>query len=555
MGRRQGWMAVLVIVLAVFIFSPWLIGVAVQQKYEKLLNQFSSEANVQLTVTDYQRGWFSSDATLNVDIADPQILQALSFNGNAVPSHLSFTLQQHIQHGPLFFHWKHFRFPSGLVTVHNQLQFSPEFMQFLQNQNMSVPVLESDDDVVTFFGNFQEYFSISNLQITTPAFKGDVQIKNIQGSIFYNPRKPHIKGQVEITNFSFVDPADHVSVPNVSVSFDQLRSPTGIWIGKNDWSFSSASWVSDVSPYVSLSNIKFNGDISEKNGEIFGDRSIDVAKIQIDNEIMGPLQIKLSAQKLNAKAIVDVFSTYQQITKQGEAFQFQLRDKMSSMLPAVINPGASIQLDNVDLKTEFGSLNVKGKLFWPAQNFVAAGNVPELWDYTNMQASLLISKKLTEQIIHIASGMPSFQELSPEEMLSMNKIQYDSMLAIQLNALLIAGLREANQLSTENANLLYVLQKNDPTGERYLSEIKHLFLTKEISPSIAYFLYWEYLSVQEPLQMLQQKIARHQADVEEQLLIQLGQWMKRGYVVLSGQNYVVKMTKENELYRVNGKNF
>jgi uncharacterized protein YdgA (DUF945 family) len=555
MRKLQGAIAALIVIL--LIVSPYAMGIWFQKTYSHLVSFYNTQNNLHVEITDYQRGWFGSEAVLNVEVTDPTVLQAFALLDPSQSLNLgriSFQLRQHISHGPIVYRFgRSLIYPVGLATIRNEMILSPELVNLFRTANVREPVLESSEDLVTFFGNLHDHFSLANVQFMHPKTGARFQFEKIQGDIVLKPRKFSVKGQIQISNFSLGDEDDVVMIPSMTMSFKQHRTPQGLWVGNSDWMLSAVSWKGKTAPFVSLSNIKWSGNSEENAGELHGSRQMNIEKIQVENQSWGPFELKISAQKLNAQAIVDLMTTYQYISQHGEMYRSQLQQKMSSMLPAIFNPGADIQLDTMNLITPFGELQMKGKIIWPAQNFTSSDDVSELLEAANLQLSVQISKQLTQQVMQFVAGLPYFQQLSQNEIRTMAEIQSEGLIALQQNALLISGLNAAKYLSKDDAALLLALQKTDSTGEKYVAEVKHLFLSKTITPEVAYILYLQYSTVQNQLQLLQQRLAKHQSDIQQQLQMQFDQWVQKKWIVQTGSDYSLQMTREAGVYQVNGR--
>ncbi len=100
--RIKRWHLLIIIIVVLVLATPFVTGLLFKHNYMNLIAAINANSQVKATVTDYQLGWFSSDATLS-----------LSFD-NSVPTYptnppkefaLSFvmTVTQHITHGPILY--------------------------------------------------------------------------------------------------------------------------------------------------------------------------------------------------------------------------------------------------------------------------------------------------------------------------------------------------------------------------------------------------------------------------------------------------------------------
>jgi hypothetical protein len=144
----------LLVLVGVLVFGPFITGVWFKHDYNKLIAFYNSQGSLHIELVDYQRHWMSSDAILQVEVTDPdfrQLLIALGVNRADFPPHFTFTLNQHIQHGPVIYHHvANFSSRFALAAIHNAVQWSPDVADFLQAYGVTGSSLKVDDDVVTF---------------------------------------------------------------------------------------------------------------------------------------------------------------------------------------------------------------------------------------------------------------------------------------------------------------------------------------------------------------------------------------------------------------------
>src|SRR3990167_5852879 len=161
------WVActALLLLIAVLLTGPLVSGILFRESYSKLLSSYHSQNNVQITMVDYQRGWFNSDVTLKVVVkkdADLQNgLKTLNILTNNLPPAYEFIIQQHIQHGPIMY--RNIRYlPSlfGMVAIQNNFIWSSEIKSLFAEIGISGVIVKSDYDFVTYSGDYFNYFEL-----------------------------------------------------------------------------------------------------------------------------------------------------------------------------------------------------------------------------------------------------------------------------------------------------------------------------------------------------------------------------------------------------------
>jgi uncharacterized protein YdgA (DUF945 family) len=110
--------------IVIIVFSPWITGIWFEKSYHNIISFYNAEGDVAIQILKYHRGWWKSEATLNVKIMNPNV--RLFWEGSHVKHpEFNFTVDQEIQHGPiLYYDTKELPVFFGLASVHEILHLS-----------------------------------------------------------------------------------------------------------------------------------------------------------------------------------------------------------------------------------------------------------------------------------------------------------------------------------------------------------------------------------------------------------------------------------------------
>ncbi|PHQ81228.1 MAG: hypothetical protein COB66_02860, partial [Coxiella sp. (in: Bacteria)] len=90
-------LGIILLFVVIIVVSPFFIGNSLQSGIQTKLNKFEQKhPGVQISVADYNRHWFSSDATLAVSYQLPSII-----TGFTRTQPIKLTVNMHIEHGPI----------------------------------------------------------------------------------------------------------------------------------------------------------------------------------------------------------------------------------------------------------------------------------------------------------------------------------------------------------------------------------------------------------------------------------------------------------------------
>src|SRR3989304_4451476 len=97
---------VLVALAAIFLLLPMLMGLIAENKCKQIADIINTTTPFNVKITDYQRGWFSADATAQI-----------SLNKSDTPNPLhQLTITANIIHGPVLIDWARFQFVQAMVN-------------------------------------------------------------------------------------------------------------------------------------------------------------------------------------------------------------------------------------------------------------------------------------------------------------------------------------------------------------------------------------------------------------------------------------------------------
>ncbi len=102
-SRGGGVLILIVLLVAVALASPYLLGRQVERAYADFLRQLDSMDHVRVEGTHYRRGWFQSAATYEVMLDDPLrglVIQTVDAPGD-VDEPIRVRVRDRIRHGPL----------------------------------------------------------------------------------------------------------------------------------------------------------------------------------------------------------------------------------------------------------------------------------------------------------------------------------------------------------------------------------------------------------------------------------------------------------------------
>ena len=296
-----------------------------------------------------------------------------------------------------------------------------------------------------------------------------------------------------------------------------------------------------------------DGHQKEAKNQLTIKREMTIEQLKLDKEVFGPLDVIFTAKQLNATVISDIFAAYSEFFHEGEVYQGQLRGKLLLLIPQIFNPGATLSIDSLSIETPYGPMHASGKIVWPADSASTPDDVEDFLHNAPISFSLRASQALVDEFIRYISTLPYTQDFTQEQRNQLLASQNDINTAFQQNNVLLGELMYLRILSETAGSQLLLLARDDSLADRYLANIKTLFLNKAITPETAYLLYWQFGQLQRQVDVFEQQLDQHQDIAKKNLFLWLQDWVKQGYISRDKNDYVIEMRRADGVVKLNGK--
>lgn len=545
--RNYARIAIFFSVLVTILFiSPLVIGMYLQRHYEALLDVYNATQRVSVHVEHFDRGWFTSVATLRVQILDPRILQYCNLRGVESKARLGpFIVDQRIQHGPVFYHdSKELPYLVGLLAIQNNMRSAPQIKEILE--------IVRDIDYVSFRGNYYKNVELSFLNLVYPGTDIQIKIDDAQGGVWIDAKQKKLQGDVRLEGLLFINPDAMIVIPHVRADFD-VNANSKLWLGDNRLIVPNISLIENGHETLSMVDLEFKGVSEVIDGMMSGNKEIIVNQMNIGDYRLGPFHFNISAKQLSAKAAEDMIEAYGVIRERGELYQSQLIQKMLLMVPDIFNKGTTVSLNNFDLKTQDGQWYMNGEIVWNMDKGTIPDQFNEILSAADAKIYLKIAKPLMNRWIEVASTLPWFNRISPELDHAYSLARYETILTSQLNAFGVLDLVDQGKLPNSDAKRLLALQKMNTATLDYDAIIKELLLNKVITGETSHMLLYLYAQKQAPLDSIRFLLQRNQKRVVDDMSLQLESWIKSGYIEQQQNDYVISFAQKKNRIKVNEK--
>lgn len=547
---RKIMIGLAVFIMVVLFLGPFVVGVWFEKDYRYLISSYHSDENIHIAILDYQRHWFSSDLILEIEV-NQKYLQKWIETEKLPNQNPKILIQQHVQHGPIILHYKqNISNILGLAALQNKIIVSPTVNTFFSLLGVSHVKLESVT-FASFLGNYFNHLLISGLNISNSDIEAG--IKDITADFWIFPKQNRFTGELELTHFFVKNTDDLLSIPHVKIKLDQYLDKHDVLLGSGSINLSEILFKETDEKDIRITDLSVDGFTQADDDFLNANRKIKIKNIEIEGQLIGPVEMEVSFNQFYLPAIHDLFVSYRDVIHNGEVYQGQLRQQIAMILPKIIKPGSSINLNNLDVASADGNIKANGTFSWPEQNFLPSSSLSELIMSGQAQLELTVSKKWMAKIIHFASNAPDFirDVAVPQKNILLNA-RNEMEFAIQRNAVFIDYLGDGGYISKQAEDILVDLQKNLVSMADYRKIVRDLFLDRQISLVVAYQLCWQYSQIIKPYDFLKARVNEFQKIAEQQMQEEFSRVLKQGYIIENLDEYSAKINWSSNAFTSNG---
>lgn len=378
MKKRLIWIAICLVVLIAIIAAllPFGLGIAVQHKYSQVLQAWSHEDNVKLNLVSYHRGWFHSDAVVQVTLTHPTLMQINKWLGNDHTGPIQFTLNQRIDHGPLL----RISSPEG----------KQRYLLGRAVVKSSMKTALGAIDTITFAemdGSILSVVNAPDLHLVNPAKGVSAKITDLTATFLLSSDLSQMFASIDAP-LTKIDTSDFLQqIHNLSEQFSLRKSPSGLFLGWRTTKIDNASWeTADHSSKIQLTGLTMQSQSSEQSAKMSYKLNTILNKLIFDSGSYGPQQIKLSITNLDVPTLLAIRKELTGITG-AEALSTTQLMRYNNLFFMLLSKGLEFNIDKLNLDLPSGHFEASLHLALAPQATMAT-SIKSFLDYLQARAHI-----------------------------------------------------------------------------------------------------------------------------------------------------------------------
>ena len=378
-------------------------GKAAEQSLQKQHEWLAGQPYFVVKSRKYQRGWFSSTENTTLAINPELYRYFLQKEGEALPEfEISYT--HRIQHGPLPLLSQFNPHPYKAVVV-TEFNFAPETRKKIdQIFGKQAPIeienrigFNDDGTMRVRIPAFEYEEAISGVKAewrglnATLAYGGDYNRIDLTGNV------PGFKGDAKQHG--------HVALDHLQLEMNQKRGRAGLMVGRTHaqlGQFGLQMQHEDQPFALGLEKLAYIGQLGEQGDYLNGVADIKLAKLTLDGQSYGPIDIQAEANHLHGPTLHALSQEFTRLQK-SSLTQEQLSDEVIKLAQThgtpllVHDPEFAIKKLDIDLpdgKIHFaGAVGIKG---FKEEDLK---NAPQLIGKLNAHADFTVPRKVVETVV------------------------------------------------------------------------------------------------------------------------------------------------------------
>ncbi len=348
----------LVLVGVVFVW-PLVTGFALQGYFGVDLAAMSAPNRWSLRETDFQRGWFHSEAhsvlTLEGTLAK-QMREARHVLDPRMP--IQVQLIHHIQHGPVLSLERPFLIPA-VALVETTLAFPQDTRDWLTPVFGQAPPVR----VRSLLQLNGERIS----RIESPSVEGDLtdgthlQWQGLGGTL--DMTHDRVIGNLSMPLLALSNDAGQLRIQGLALQIDSQRHPEGLWLGDQAATLGGLSFMVPSQPEyrISLTDFRAVSVFREEQKTLHAMISMDLGDFSMGGHLLGSGGVTLDLRQVDLMAFSVLYHALQDSARQGvgnraEALN-QVKQIALQQLPALTQYLPAFGITRLDLRTPQGTLH------------------------------------------------------------------------------------------------------------------------------------------------------------------------------------------------------
>jgi uncharacterized protein YdgA (DUF945 family) len=532
-------------IIALLAAAPWIDGVLYKRDFFNTVAIINADSPVKIKVLEYRLGWFSSDAKVQIESIKPGQLGSMQpMQAQALESALKYMVfNEHIVHGPLVHNPATNRWTPALALIDNSIHIDT-VERMLGNPNPKGVL--SAQTLVGFGGDYVSYVQSMSIVSDIPNV-GKISWSGLKGTVTTGFSSNHVSLVKSDLIFGALqlDSPDKFSLKTVDYSLksEMTRQGNGLWNGQQVFGAPLFSISTADNENFQVEGVNLTHDFGMSPSKFYDVKvNYSIQNLSLPNISISPINLKLAFMSLDPNIMKQMMSS-PQLTE----------DQQMALVPRLITANSVVN-GNLGFQTTAGRFAGDLDVRWPANMLPTS---PEkLYSNANVKMNARISIAMFNQFMDLMDQeykKKQGPDVAPASSMAADTTATDSANS-QSDTAQLDALVEQGKIKRDVADQLAQLQDAQLSPEIYSATLDNLVVRKEIPADVAASLKATYMKPK-VVAVNKPKPAQTAPLPSVAIKQQLQNQIKQGYVIQENDDYVIAVTVDQGVTKVNGKVF
>ncbi len=379
-----------VFLLLALVLTPFGLGFKIKDDYSALMQKMSQMMQVDLRITKYDRGYFSSDVIIEMQLP-------------GVPVGIQF--KEKIIHGPIYLGLiNQGKSPFIAAVVKGELLPAAGFESMVEQAFSGQPAIIYQS-LIDFSGSVDVDGYMPPVDTVIEQDTGPLVIKS-SGMLMtshYSSADEKISGENKLSRFVLKSEDADINLNNLNISFSGKMGENNLLMGDSVLSIDKLDVQSNNDQFA-LSNFSVSSVSTEAGNLVNAQLRMNAQEVLLSNQQLGPIIFALSVNGLNADSlnqITEMQKTMEAKMQQGippEQLNAMLAGQMMGIVPELFKQ-AVITIDPLSIQSELGKLEASLDFSVDGLDQNAPADPMFLLNAVNFEMDLSVDEALLKQLV------------------------------------------------------------------------------------------------------------------------------------------------------------
>jgi uncharacterized protein YdgA (DUF945 family) len=365
-GRMKKLVAVIGAVAVIGLGSYPLFGMLIEQELRQQIKAAPTQYGMSLSLKDFQRHWFYSQAKVVWDWNIPAHLSQNHLGQTITVSpknfHKEFNID--IQHGPLVLSPETF-IGIGFAKTTLDWPFINQTSMDGQYDKSSVFPKITMSLATNLLLKTRWKTNISTFKLIS---KDTTQQLLWNGMVFENlidAKGLHIQGDARLNGFDLVQGDMQLHVKDVESDYDFIKDKVGLYVGHAQFDMNQLRMADKNKQEIQFQDLTLSTQTDVENEDFTTQLMAHFDKMVLDKKDVGPFDLDLKLEKVNAKVLSRLHQVFQQEQNASPSFRQKNLWSMMSNIPDLLKYGMVIHLNKFHVVMPDGIVDSQGTVDLP----------------------------------------------------------------------------------------------------------------------------------------------------------------------------------------------